>query len=676
MFFKQIRRNAARNRKGNGLFFGSLVIAIIAFYTLLSLGGQDVMRYLATVESVAVAKLMRMLPLVYAVSLFFVFFLVYFACRYQTDSRRREFGLYLMLGMKRSRLFFLLFGETLWSSLTSLLLGVPAALFLTEGISLATANLVGLGIIGHRFSFSAPALFWTVCGTVAVQLLAMLVIGIGLGKKEPADFFHSEAAGKQKTASAAGSWVFFAAGLGLLFTAYYLGVFQLRSLNPVVLLAVLVCGIAGTFWLYRGLGGMLGRRIRRKNPDAVGLWTFTARQVQEQVWSQYRALAVSSLLLLLSLACISYGISMGLGRSNRGRSVDFSLFGQAEEIEAALEADVVRELAEESYPLYLSMLKEPYRSGGELEFDVSQLLHALASVEGTENIIEYFHLEYVMAQSSYNDLLRSMGREEIDLSGGKVALYSSMSDEGDFQRLLEAALQNRVSLGIAGNEYELLPALCNKNVVADRAITLYLALIVPDELYEELAEEPQAYCRNLRLRDTAVEELGLMQAVSRLDEWFSHSGLTYDSYLSGIGRKLFYTVAASYLTIYLGLMFWLIANTVIGLKYLIGQRRTRHRYETLAMLGADMPSMERSVKKQIGSYFSLVICVAVVSSAAALGTMFTSFTSLPADVSTLTVCVYAAVALLVFALIELLYIGVVKRQACREIRRLDVTNRR
>ena len=44
MFFKQIRRNAAKNRKGNGLFFGSLVIAIVAFYTLLSLGEQDVMQ--------------------------------------------------------------------------------------------------------------------------------------------------------------------------------------------------------------------------------------------------------------------------------------------------------------------------------------------------------------------------------------------------------------------------------------------------------------------------------------------------------------------------------------------------------------------------------------------------------------------------------------------------------
>ena len=146
MFFKQVRRNAAKNRKGNGLFFGSLVIAIVAFYTLLSLGAQDVMRYLATVESDAVGKLMGLLPVVYAVSLFFVFFLVYFACKYQADSRRREFGLYLMLGMKRNRLFSMLFFETLWSSGVSLLIGLPVALFLTEGISLTTAKMAGLGI--------------------------------------------------------------------------------------------------------------------------------------------------------------------------------------------------------------------------------------------------------------------------------------------------------------------------------------------------------------------------------------------------------------------------------------------------------------------------------------------------------------------------------------------------
>lgn len=155
MFFKQIRRNAASNRKNNGLFFGSLIIAIIAFYTLLSVGEQDVMRFLKTMEGNAIQKLMILIPVVYAVSLFFVFFLIYFAYYYQLNSRKKEFGLYLMLGMKRSRLFVMLMGETLLNSILSVLIGLPVALFLTEGISLTTAKLIGLDVINHKFSHKA-----------------------------------------------------------------------------------------------------------------------------------------------------------------------------------------------------------------------------------------------------------------------------------------------------------------------------------------------------------------------------------------------------------------------------------------------------------------------------------------------------------------------------------------
>ena len=54
MFFRQIRRSAAKNRKNNSLFFGTLVAAIVAFYTLLSLESQDVIRFLKTLESDAI----------------------------------------------------------------------------------------------------------------------------------------------------------------------------------------------------------------------------------------------------------------------------------------------------------------------------------------------------------------------------------------------------------------------------------------------------------------------------------------------------------------------------------------------------------------------------------------------------------------------------------------------
>ncbi|PRR80690.1 FtsX-like permease family protein [Clostridium liquoris] len=123
MFFDFIKRNSHKTRKENGVYFASLIISIIAFYVILSLGEQDVMLYLKTVESDAVARLLLMIPMLYAVSLFFVFFLVYFANKYQLQLRSHEFGLYLMMGMKRSKLFTMIMGETLWNGLVALIIG-------------------------------------------------------------------------------------------------------------------------------------------------------------------------------------------------------------------------------------------------------------------------------------------------------------------------------------------------------------------------------------------------------------------------------------------------------------------------------------------------------------------------------------------------------------------------
>ncbi len=78
MFFNQILRNSRSSRKENGLYFGSLIVAVVASYVLLSLGQQDVMTFLKTLESDAVRKLLLLIPIVYVVSLFFMFFLVYF----------------------------------------------------------------------------------------------------------------------------------------------------------------------------------------------------------------------------------------------------------------------------------------------------------------------------------------------------------------------------------------------------------------------------------------------------------------------------------------------------------------------------------------------------------------------------------------------------------------------
>ena len=135
-----------RSRRENGLFFTSLLISIIAFYIILSLSHQDVMVFLQRMESNAVNRLLTLVPVLYGLTLFILFFLVYYANRFQLARRRHEFGVYLMLGMQRRKLFGMLLAEDLRSSLIALAIGLPAAvLWMTYVISNTVLIIAGRG---------------------------------------------------------------------------------------------------------------------------------------------------------------------------------------------------------------------------------------------------------------------------------------------------------------------------------------------------------------------------------------------------------------------------------------------------------------------------------------------------------------------------------------------------
>ena len=86
MFFNIAWRNAKRNRSENLIYFLTMITAVAAFYIMLSLEKQDVIRFLAEIESDAVNRLLTtMMPAVYLCALLFVFFLVTFANKYQLE---------------------------------------------------------------------------------------------------------------------------------------------------------------------------------------------------------------------------------------------------------------------------------------------------------------------------------------------------------------------------------------------------------------------------------------------------------------------------------------------------------------------------------------------------------------------------------------------------------------
>ena len=296
MFYNLIKRNSKSGRKENSLYFVSLVISVVAFYVILSIENQDVMKFIKSMESDAVQKLLLLIPIFYVFSLFVLSFLVFFTTRYQLERRSHELGLYLMMGMKRSRLFFMLIAEDMVNTAVAFLAGFPIAILLTEIISLTVSRIIGLGILEHRFTVAWTAVLWTVIGIVLIKSVIMSILSGITVNKEPYVLMKNTDEGEKKRTKRQVSLFFLFIGLIFLGIAYSLGLReglweQMRSLLWTVLF-----GITGTYFLFKGFYFLFQKALKKKTK---GLRTFTLRQLQESIFLKSGFLASCSLLLLL-----------------------------------------------------------------------------------------------------------------------------------------------------------------------------------------------------------------------------------------------------------------------------------------------------------------------------------------------------------------------------------------
>lgn len=672
MFYNLVKKNSKRNRKENGLFFSSLIVSIIAFYVILSLGKQDVILFLREMESDAINKLFLLIPLLYGLSLFILFFLVYFAGKYQLERRSHELGMYLMLGMKRSKLYLMLLAEEVWNSILSLAVGIPIAIFLSEIISLITAKTVGLGVIGHKFSFSLSAVIGTILGYFVIRCFALLILSGKFSIKEITELLSESQQEKHRKRNRIATIIQLILGVGLLGTAYTRAIKGDAWEDFNAMGITIVMGIAATFLLFRSIGILFEiLLIRRKNKNGLGMFTF--RQLQESIFIKPNALAISSLLVMMALCCFGYGVSVGYFFNTKDNHVIDYTFDDAEEV---IKFEM-QKLQLEDYVdrLFEMKLGRYFSESDEFHFSAENLIHMVEKQKDVPdkdillNNLQYFDHPYLISLSSYNQLLVLSGKGPIKLSDHQVALYSDPDwAYGQTPVILGNALKEMPYIEIGQERYELVDKLYQDNIVTDRFITISYGLIVSDELFQQLAN-PNSISSywNATLKKDFVEENGLMQAISKVNALLNTTQLHYESYLQNMGRELFYSVAASYTTIYLAVIFLIIANTVIGVQFLMQQQKTKRRYQTLISLGGFYKMLCKSARQQITWYFSLPVVVAAVGSIFGVRSLFTGITTsaMRSEISSLMIVSCAMILLL--CVVEFCYMLSVKRISDKSI---------
>lgn len=683
MFSNLILRNSRRNRKENGLFFSSLVISIVAFYIILSLSKQDVMIFLAKMESDAVSRLLLMIPVFYVMTLGILFFLSYFACKYQLERRRKEFGVYLMMGMRRSKLFIMLLAEDLLSSILALVIGLPVAVLLSELISLVTAKLVGMGIIGHQFTFSLSAVCFTVAGFLAIKLTAFLILSGKISRQEIGTLLAHSSGNEKKQKRAFVYGICTVLGVIMLAAAYTMAIQGIAWYAADMMLLTMLLGLLGTILLFYGMRAVIALLVKAGKANRK-LHVFSFRQIQENVIHQSTAMAISSLLILAALCCFGAGISIASANQQGGDHVLDYTFQEdnTEEPQDALPhlQTVLKENDLESQFSQLFEMRIGYvqtTKDYDNVFQMDSVMESLRNLTQSEdrdillNNLSYADYPHLICLSDYNDLLKAAGKPALTLAENEAAVYQ----DTEFTNVSRMAMLNKIISShpetiLDGNPVYLTGDIQSVDLVTDRSITLSFALILPDEQFLQYTNgDYEVYINGIMSQD-AARAGSLMNAISdmnaRLDGiGLQDMGIVYESYLQNIGRQLFYMVAASYITIYLAIIFLVVANTIMGVQFLMNQQQTGRRYQTLVHLGATYKDICLSARKQISWFVGLPVFVAAISSIFGVKALFTGLLSSLLQGTQREMLVVSAAMIFLLCVVEYIYMTVIKRSSDR-----------
>src|SRR5574344_893387 len=671
MFSKLIKRNSKKYRTNNGLYFSSMIISIIAFYIILSLSHQDVMIFLQKMESDAVKKLFSLIQIFYVASLIILLFLVYYASSMQIEERKHEFGVYLTLGMPRYKLFWMLMLEDFRNNIIALGIGLPIAVLISELISLITAKIVGLGIIGHKFSLSFSGIIFTIIGFMLVKLFAFIILSAKIARKEIGDLLTYTPSGTKKSLAKPFYILSFIIGVIFLAKAYSNGISG-KAWETLADMGITVSlGILGTILIFFGMrlfiDFMINLGSKRK------LHTYNFRQVQELVIQRSTALAFCSLLILAALSLFGAGASISGFNSNKQMHIlDYTFKNDnpaiARDIDANKVVNKLKEIGLESKFEKIIEVKigRPKEKGKISIEDIVNVLKEQGDSENIEALIRNFE-QYdgsfnLISLSAYNELRRAAKLNDIELKDNEALLYMGQNFVVDLD-LMNKVVQKNPKVQIKGKTFKITEDVQILPLVTDREITLAIAFIVPDADFAKYTDGMYSSYVSGVLSQDIVQENGLMQAISATNEELNKYFIKYESYIQNIGRRLFFVVSTSYITIYLAIIFLVVANTIIGVQFLMGQRKSYKRYQTLIHLGATYDTLCKSANKQINWYFGLPIAIAFINSFFLFISLLKGFVLSISGDNILTVLAITIVIIFILGIVELFYIGSVKRNS-------------
>lgn len=248
-------------------------------------------------------------------------FLMVYANNFIMKRRKKEFGLYQVLGMGRGRVATIMALETVIVSVVAFVAGIVLGVGLSQLMTFFTASLFKTQIANFHFFFSVHAFNLTLACMLVMFVLTLLLNLRAVRRTKLIELMGAER--RNESIKTRNPWIaiaIFAVGVVLVGVAYYRLLrdgFPLTATDSKLQEAVNQFGITtamvtvGTFALFWGLSGMLIKLLQSlRGVYWRGLNMFIVRQLAAKVNTVCFSMGVIAMLLFLAITSVTCGMSI------------------------------------------------------------------------------------------------------------------------------------------------------------------------------------------------------------------------------------------------------------------------------------------------------------------------------------------------------------------------------
>lgn len=630
MYFKLAIKNVKKSFKDFLIYFLTLAFSVCLFYTFNSFQAQQAVLDMNATQLEIVNLLASLMTLLSVFVAIVLAFLILYANNFLIKRRKKELGLYTLLGMPKRKISRILVYETFIIGITSLVIGMITGILLSQVLTAVSAGLFEVPLDYH-FVFSPLATLITVAAFGGIFFITMLFNTFVLNRYKLIDLLTADRKNDElKIKKVWVSVIIFMISILLLGGDYWYCIKQ-GAMAFTHILPICIIGIIGTFLFFLSLAGFLLTVIKSsKHIYFKNLNSFILRQINSNINSNFISMSIVCIMLLLSIGALSTGMSLNQtinATINNTTPYDYSYhaeyyssFGRseknthtpdnAEELLKNLPIDRSQIASDNFAKKYLADF-----SLGDMEFGNNLSSSNKELIDSNKDF-----LVIVTPLSTYNQERVVRGFDPISLNNKEAYLDSDMET---LSTLLHTYLENKPSMTLYGNKFKVINddyqgvSIGTTVAVGENAIMF----VVNDSMIPKTTPLV-SITWNVNLKEGASDEtfsdmvdtkLSILNDSLPGEEFLQPTGASAtksEVYMNSKGLSVMFT----YIGIYLGIVFLIASAVILALQQLSQASDNKKRYMILSKIGTEKRMMNRSILMQIAIYFILPLLLAIVHS--------------------------------------------------------------